>query len=277
MKILNNPFFRISTLTLALTALVSFHSCSDDEPAFVPTLPADGGNVVKSISRDGAIVNTAYDWNFNYDGPRLTYASGVIRDPDNNIDRSHNYKSSIKYGDRRVSVSNSTKEDIVITLNGVNQIEKMTVGKNTYDFLYKNGYLCAWQKTVFEDSFGQATQYKSSATITYENEDFKQIDFIGPDKVKVTTTFTPDVTRNYNGLLPETIANEFGCLGFEHLYYAGLFGKATAHLVKSLTVNHPKDSTKCYTLDFTYFSEGNNITLCNYYNSGQPVSVRYSY
>lgn len=279
MNVRNRRFFSLSVFTMTLAALTTFSSCSDDdEPSFAPDLPAEGGSNLKKVSRTGGIINTAYDWEFSYSGPRMSYAAGVIRDADHEIDRSHRYESQIHYGNHRVEVVNSTREDINIILNGSNCIERMTVGKNIYNFQYKNGHLSSWQKVVFENSFGQAVKYESSAVLKYENEDLKSIEFTGPDNVKVTTTFTPDVRNNLNGLLPETVANEMGCLGFEHLYYAGLMGRPTAHLVKSISVNHPEDQEQCYTINFQYSVKGNNTSLCTYQTpSGEPVSVIYTY
>ena len=277
-----STFFRISTWTLAIAAFVGLTACSDeDEPAFIPKLPTDGGNAVKAITRTGDIANPTYDWQFIYSGPRLTESKGTVRDPDNSIDKTFSYTTSIKYGDHNVYIDNSTGKKFQITLNGSNCIEQMLIGRNIYSFQYKNGYLSAWQKTIFENEIS-ATKYKTSATIEYfengNSYDFKEIRYTGPDNVTVTTSFTPDQNRNLNGLLPEAASKEIGCLDFEYLYYAGLLGKGTTHLVKSLSVNHPTVSAKCYTLNFNYSVSGNNTTLCTYQTpSGKPVSVNYTY
>ena len=284
MSMKTRTLFRISTLTLALAAFVCFSSCSDDEePAFQPTLPTNGGNPVKAIIRTGDIAAPTYDWQFYYEGPRLIDAKGTIRDADDTIDKTFSYQTSLTYGDHKVYVKNSTGKKIQITLNGSNYIEKMLIGRNIYEFQYKNGYLCSWQKTIFENEMS-ATQYTTFATIEYtengNNFDYKKINYTGPDNVTITTTFIPHNLKNTNGLLPEAASKEIGCLDFEYLYYAGLLGKGTTHLVKSLSLNNPSDSTKNYTLNFIYDknSVSNNTTLCTYQTpSGTPVSVNYAY
>lgn len=280
MSILNRKKLRLSTLGLAIITFftLSLSACSDDDgPTFLPKLPANGGDNVKYIIHSGNVM-TSYDWKFNYSGPRLGSASGVLRDPQPDIDKSYKYTSSIRYGYNRVDVRNSNNVPVSISLNSEGYIGNMKVGKNTYNFIYDDNRLVAWYKTIFEDSFGPSTQYKTSATIRYNNGNLETVVVTGPDNVPVTTTFVPSPMENRNGLLPETASEQLGCLGFEHLYYAGLLGMPSKNLVKSLTVSYGDESKKGYTIDFEYGTEGNNVTLCNYHtNTGAIASVRYDY
>ena len=95
----------------------------------------------------------------------------------------------------------------------------------------------------------------------------------------VTLTFTPDERLNVNGLLPEGVTRQMGCLGFEHLYYAGLMGGPTTHLVKKVEVKHALYPERDYTLEFEYSADvaGRNVVLCNFRYEGQPASVTYKY
>lgn len=280
MRILKTKIHGLSTLGLAIFALfsLSLASCSDDNSiSFIPNLPANGGDNVKAISHSGKMMPT-YDWVFTYNGPRITSATGVIRDPQSDVDKSYKYTSNLKYGNNNVSIRNSNNEQISVSLNSEGYIGNMKVGRNTYNFIYDDNRLVAWFKTIFEDSFGQATQYKTSGTIKYNNGNLESVTMIGPDNVPVTTTFVSHTLENKNGLLPETASEQMGCLGFEHLYYAGLLGASTKNLVKSLTVSYADDSKKGYTIDFEYGTEGNNVTLCNYHtNTDEIASVRYDY
>ena len=281
MSIFNTKFLRLSTLGLVITTFISLSltSCSDDDgPTFLPNLPANGGDNVRMITHSGRVM-TCYDWKFIYGGKRLLNAVGQIRDPQSDVDKSYSYSSNLKYGFNSVRIENSNREPVSVSLNSEGYIGNMKVGRNTYNFIYDNNRLVAWFKTIFEDSFGQATQYKTSASIKYTNNgDLEKIIVIGPDNQPVTTTFVPTNIENKNGLLPETVSDELGCLGFEHLYYAGLLGLPTKNLVKSITVSYADEAKKGYTIDFEYGTEGNNITLCNYHtDTNEIASVRYDY
>lgn len=280
MSILYNKMANLSKIGLAIFTLLtlSLASCSDDDgPTFSPRLPAHGADNVKYIDHSGRVM-TSYDWKFIYNGPRMISATGIIRDPQQDVDRGYKYTSNIKYGYNSVAVNNSNHERVSISLNSEGFIGNMKVGRNLYNFIYDDDRLIAWYKTIFEDSFGQATQYKTSATIKYNNGNLESIVMTGPDNVPVTTTFVTHSLENKNGLLPETASEQLGCLGFEHLYYAGLLGLPTKNLVKSLTVSYANESKKSYTIDFEYGIEGSNVTLCNYHtNTGEVASVRYDY
>ena len=280
MRILNTHTLRFTTLGLVLTALLtlSFTSCSEDDTVgIIPTLPANGGSNVKKISHSGKMMKN-YDWTFSYNGPRIVSAFGIIRDPQDNIDKSYSYTSNLGYGENYISVHNSNGKPVKITLNNDGFISNMQVGRNDYNFLYENKRLVLWSKTIFEDSFGQATQYSTSAKITYNNGNLESIVMTGPDNIAVTTNFVAHTIENKNGLLPEAASEQMGCLGFEHLYYAGLLGKSTKNMVKSLTVSYADNSKKSYTLNFEYGIEGNNVTLCNYHTDTDEIaSVRYDY
>ena len=282
MRILNTHFTRFTTLGLFITTLLalSFTSCSEDDTiAFIPQLPANGGDNVKKIVHSGKMMKN-YDWTFTYNGPRIVNAAGISRDPQEDKDRQHVYTSSLKYGENYVGVYNSNGEPVSLTLNNQGYISNMEVGrnKNAYTFLYDDGRMVAWHKTIYEDNFGHTNTYETSAVINYDNGNLESIIMIGPDKVPVTTKFVSSAMENRNGLLPETATEQMGCLGFEHLYYAGLLGKSTKNMVKSLTVSYANDPKKGYTLNFEYGTEKNNVTLCNYHTDTDEIaSVRYDY
>ncbi len=279
MDILRQVLNRFSSISLATFCLAGaalvLTSCSDDDPEpFRPQLPAAGGKAVRSIQHLGSLM-TSYDWTFAYSGDRLVSADGKVRDSDATIDGSFSYTSWISYGPASVSVSNSSGEKTTVRLNSMNYIDEMEVNRNRYKFYYTDGRLSGWQKTVFENSFGQAMQYRSSATIEYLNGNLSRIVYTETDNDPVTLTFTPSGYVNRNGLLPETVSKEMGCLSFEHLYYAGLLGRSTTHLVKSINVT---SQTRNYTTEFEYSQRGNDIVLCTYHTpQGGVSSVSYGY
>ena len=278
MRRMQSLFLRLGSCAVLSLLLFSLTACSDDDgPVFTPELPNSTGSPVRQISHQGGVV-TSYDWNLNYSSQRLTKGQGQIRDPRPDIDKSYQYTSKISYGSRGITIKNSDNAAVKVSLNSYGYIERMTIGRNIYEFQYKDRYLSGWSKTIFEDNFGQAVEYKSSGNITYENGDLKSIVVTEPDMIPVTTTFTPDTRENTNGLLPVTASKGMGCLGFEHLFYAGLLGKPTTHLVKSLSTYHPSDPEQCYTINFEYSIRGNNVILCNYNTpNGEPASVIFSY
>lgn len=269
--------YALSAMLVPAT-LLSVSSCSDDEtPAMRPTLPADGAAAVRSITHLGSVMST-YDWTFSYADGRLVTAQGVMRDPSATLDRSFSYTSQLSYGPWSVGVYNSSGEAVQLQLTSQGYIERMTVNRNIYEFYYRDGRLAGWSKTIFENSFGQVEQYKSSATITYDNGNLQRIDYVGADQETVTLTCTPSALVNSNGLLPEGISQELGCLGFEHLYYAGLLGRPTTNLVQQVTFTHSQHPEKDYTLEFEYGTTNGDVTLCNYHTAdGGVASVSYTY
>lgn len=267
----------LSTTLLIAIALVQV-ACSDDEVSTLrPTLPGTGGGIVKKIEHLGG-VTSSYDWQFTYANGRLTQGVGILRDAQDDLDRSYSYTSKLGYGDRKVTLSNSSKEQIKVVLNGSGYIEKMTVDRDIYQFYYMDGRLKGWDKTIFENNFGQATQYRSSGVIEYENGNLSKVSYIETDKAPVVFTFTPSALPNSNGLLPETVSKELGVLGIEHLYYAGLMGRPTSHLVGTVQATYSGQPELGYSISFEYSIKNGNIVLCNYHTpSGDPASVRYSY
>lgn len=267
--------------TLALLAATSLtNACSDDDttPApMKPALPADGGDNVTRIQHLGHMTST-YDWNFTYTDGRLTQANGTVRDPDPAIDQSFAYTSTLSFSATGVGISNSSGEEISLQLNAQGYITRMTVNRNIYEFAYSDGRLASWHKTVFENSFGQVQQYRSSGLISWQNGDLAQIVMTEPDHSPVTITCTPSDEYNRNGLLPPALSKEMGCAGFEHLYYAGLLGRPTLHLVQSVSYTYPQASASDYSMQFEYSNVGGNTTLCNYHTpEGGVASISYSY
>jgi hypothetical protein len=80
-------------------------------------------------------------------------------------------------------------------------------------------------------------------------------------------------------LLPETLSKQLGCFGFEHLYYAGLLGKATKHLVRLIEIDYPDEAKKDdFTIEFEYSTNKEDYTeLCTFKLDGRAVSVNYTY
>ncbi len=262
---------------LALT-IGSFTACGDDNPAplppIQPTLPATNNAANVTVIKHNGNAPDCYDWIFNYADERLTSAEGTTYRKNNPT----SYTSTITYHPDNISVSNSGNRPMDITLNNAKLIEEMTVNKDVYTFHYNNGRLSAWTKEVNDDNFG-ASVFKSNATISYDaNGDLSLISYTENDNPVVTYRFTPDKELNRNGLLPETVFNAMGCFGFEQLFYAGLMGRPTTHLVKKIVVTGHQDPNKNYTVEFEYATDDNeDITLCNYAYKGVVASVTYGY
>lgn len=265
-------------LWLAALAACTFAACSDSEPAALqPQLPATGGSNVKSITHLGGVEST-YDWEFIYNGKRLTDARGTVRDASDQVDQKFQYTSKIGYGPNSVTLASSSGEKIELVLNGQGYVGQMRVNRNVYNFIYGiDGRLTAWDKTVFEESLGQIQQYRSSASITYTNGTYDRIIYTGTDNRVTTLTFQPSQLVNLNGLLPVGVSKELGCIGFEQLYYAGLLGRPSANLIASVSYDFENDANN-YTTSFSYNNRAGNTVLCNYVTpSGAVASVSYGY
>ncbi len=262
-------------LVVLLLSALFLSGCSSDSPTpFKPTLPGTNASPIVAIKHQGSLVS-CYDWELSYSGGRLYTATGLLRDADSSLDRTYSYKSTLSYGETGVSVSTTSGEDISLSLNAEGYVSRMTVNRNVYTFSYTGGYLTAWTKTAFENSFGQVVRYDSSAKITYEDGDIKSVVFTDASRKEQTLTFTPSETLNADGLLPECASQQLGLIGFEHLFYAGLFGKASKHLVSAIRFYSDDDD---YTLSFEYGLQGGHVVLCNFHTpTGGVASVNYAY
>lgn len=259
-------------------SLMGMVACSDDEaPAFLPTLPTNGGSPVTEIIHNGNLPDCC-DWNLTYSGGRLVSAVGSSYINGNTLSSTF----YLGFGSQSVSMRGNDGTQYTVDLNSDLLISRITAGNDTYEFSYRNNRLSSWSKTTVDDSFAPIPKYTSSATLTYSNGDLSKIVYTenenNPDNT-VTLTFTADNFPNLNGLLPDGVTREFGCLGFEFLYYAGLMGSATTHLVQSVSASYALYPDRDYTLEYEYSTDatGLNVVLCNYRYEGSPASVTYKY
>lgn len=273
---------RLFSLQMVLTSFFLLSSCGGDDeaapeqPALRPTLPAEGAAPVRSITHWGHVI-PCYDWEFSYVNGRLVTGKGILRDPLASIDRTFSYTNTLGYGPSSVSMSTSNNEAVKLQLNSAGYIDKMTVNRDTYEFNYLDGRLVRWNKITFGNSLGQITQVVSGATLEYKNGDLSCIKYTKNQIEPITLTFETSDIVNRNGLLPETVSEEMGCLGFENLYYAGLLGRPTIHLVRSVTIENLHNPDKNRTTRFEYSTATGNTDLCTYHYDGQPTSVNYLY
>lgn len=262
-------------------SVLSFASCGDDDnnSNFKPTMPANGGDNVVAIRHLGG-VTTTYDWNFWYSNNRLVSAKGVARDASDELDQKYTYESWLGYGPDYVNIKNSGKENIQVFLNSQGYIEKMEINeRDLYEFYYRDGRLSEWTITEYSDHFGHGNVYVSNAVVEYQNGDLYKITMTEPNNIPVEYHFVASLHLNLNGLLPVAMSKQLGCLGMEHLYYAGLMGKPTEHLVESVTVTHPVElKEQDYSMTFSYHIQNKNTVLCNYTTpNGNTASVSYQY
>ena len=257
--------------TCAFTAV----SCSDDGPAPIkPQLPSGDSDKLLSIVHSGN-TNECFDWHLYYSNDRLTKAEGSKYKSEQEL----SYTSNLTYHHDAVTIKNSGKRNMIVRLNTLGYIEFMTVNSDEYEFFYQNGRLAGWSKSSNDDNFG-ANKYKTKATISYDSQgNLATIKYEKEENTPITLQITSSKELNNNGLLPETISQEIGLFGFEHLYYAGLFGRPTKNLVSKIKVSGYKDTEKNTTVDFNYYRDEktNNITLCNYSYMGKQASVNYTY
>lgn len=268
---------RHASRIIAPLLLLLLAACSgSDAPPISPVLPAQGGAAPTSITHQGSMETSAYDWQLRYAGGRMTEATGTVRDPRPDVDGSYTYRSQLSYRSDGVEIFNSTGEKVQAVLSPEGYIERMTVNRNIYTFHYVSGQLRVWHKTVFEDTFGQAAQYDSEGQLEYSGDDLVRIVFTDAGAAGTTTyTLTPSSEPNRSGLLPATLSKPMGLLGIEHLYYAGLLGRGAAHLTRSVRVSGPGGS---YSTTFEYAQNEVGTVLCNYHTpSGGVASVNYSY
>ncbi len=256
-------------------ALYSCSSSDDDgggyyEPPIKLDLPAEGDGRVTSIKHSGSL-SSSYDWTLTYNDTHLVSAKGSLVAGEVN-----EYTSKLSYTRKGVTIANSDNKNMVVELNDDGYIVELTVNKDVYHFSYSdNGYLVAWRKTTHDANFADEAS-TASAELTYEAGNLTRIEYVWNNNAPVVLTFTPSSYLNENGLLPATLSRYLGCFGFEHLYYGGMLGRPTAHLVEKVEVDGLNDED--YAIDYTYAFEGSNTTLCIFKNAqGDAASVNYGY
>lgn len=269
---------KLSHAAFCLVMAMFYASCSSEEPApapnLQPNLPGNSTNPVKTILHSGSIQG-CYDWNFVYNDDRMTSATGVLYNPAN---VAVEYTSRLTYSPDTVGITNTGDLSMKITLNSDNLIETLLVNKDEYHFVYSEGRLVAWDKTIKDLNFGVEALH-ARAYIEYKDGDVATITYSENNDDPSYYRCTPSAFYNTNGLLPETLSKQMGCFGFEHLYYAGLLGRATKHLVQTIHVDYPEEAKKDdFKVDFNYSSnKEDNIQLCTYILNGEAVSVNYTY
>ena len=271
-----NLFLSFCTIIMGL----SLASCSSDSstPALLFSTPNTSGSALKAITHNGNVPES-YNCTFTYNSKRLTsateeYQSGTVAESPCTL--------RLTYATKKVSVTSTNKDKIIVEVNSDNLISNIKVNDNTYNFYYSNGRLIHWTEEIKESGYAGVMR-SSNATLSYDgNGDIKQIVYVRDEEFPLytrTLTFTPSAYTNVNGLLPEGIAREMGILGFEYLYYAGGFGKPTTHLVESISLIFAQQEEKNYTLDYNYTVEPStgNVILCTYPYGGQYASANYKY
>lgn len=247
---------------------LSFYSCSSSDdhhaPAIQPQLPAQGQNRVATISHKGALTNV-YDWELTYDAYRLTHAKGVLIGETQNA-----YSSVFSYSPTGVSISNMKLVNdnfpmkMQATMDNDGNIVQLTIDRDDYNFTYTDGRLTAWHKTVRNTSLGGEIS-QLSATLTYDAGNLVRIECVKDYNAPTIITLTPSELLNVNGLLPVALSAEFGCFGFESLYYGGMLGKPSTHLPLSASVDDYRGESYDYQLIYAYAEDPvtGNVTLCN--------------
>lgn len=264
-------------LLASFLVLFSTTSCSDDnDHGFTPTLPANGGEDVKEITHSSNMQET-YNWKFNYQSGRLVYVSSQLISSISPI----NFTASLSYKSNQVKVVRSDGNNIDITLNPNSLlISTLRMSSFVYNYNYDdNRRLIRWNCAYIDPILGVSIK-RSYGNINYdENNDIRQIQYVedenNADNV-VTLNFTPSAKINLNGLLPEGVSEELGMKGLEYLYYGGLLGKSTYHLVESIDYQYAKTPDNNHTVTYQYGDNGSNgnIVSCTF---GNACSVQYAY
>ncbi|MEG1580047.1 MAG: DUF4595 domain-containing protein [Bacteroidaceae bacterium] len=270
--------FRSSFAMLTITVLAACSS-DHDAPNIRLTTPNTTGKELIEVTHSGNLP-AMFDWKLDYSSNKqLVSGVGAYRF---GTTSEKGYNATLQCTSKTLLVKTKKNEKITILLNSKNLIEQMNVNGNEFSFSYTNGYLTQWTEIVRKTDLGGTTSYTSSAAIAYDNNgDLRSIAYMKngdyPKYVR-TLSFTSSDRLNVNGLLPEGVSEEMGCLGFEYLFYAGALGKAPNHLIKSVSVVNTEQPELDYTLDFSYVADTNgNVTYCSYFYKNLPAGATYKY
>lgn len=250
------------------------YSCSSSDgghwvPPVQPELPATGAYRVQQISHLGTTPN-AYNWTLKYSDTHLTWAECELVG-----NASNSYKSALAYTASGVTITNTGGLNMTAVLNGDGNIEQLTVNKDEYYFTYADGRLIAWRKVMRDANFADKAA-SASAELNYQDGDLVSIVYAENNDDPIVVTLTPSTYPNTNGLLPAVLSRYMGCFGFEHLYYAGMLGKPTNHLVQGAFIDGLGDDD--YEIAYNYSIANTGSTeLCTFQYQGEAVAVDYEY
>lgn len=263
---------RIPLFAALVMALYSCSSSDDYVPLVQPELPAEGNCRVRSITHKGNVPNV-YDWSLTYEPNYLVSAEGTLVG-----DTQNSYRSALYYSPDGVTIVNYNGPQMEATMDKDGNIVRLTANKDVYHFAYTNGYLTAWNKTVRDANFGGDAS-SASAELMYKDGNLVRISYVENNGNPTVITLTPSTDLNINGLLPVALSHHLGCFGFEHLYYGGMLGKPSKHLVKKVKVDSSRGAAYDYEISYDYNSSKitGNIDLCTFKYQGQSATAIYGY
>ena len=265
--------FRLPLYVAFAAALYSCSSSDDHTPLLQPELPAEGKSRVTSITHEGSLPNV-YNWTLTYDATRLVAAEGNLVG-----DMLNRYRSALYYSPTGVTIANAEGPKMEAVFNIDGNIVQLMVNKDVYHFAYTDGRLTTWDKTVRDMNFGGDVS-SASGRLTYQGGDLVSIEYIENEGSPTIYTLTHSENLNRNGLLPALISQQMGCFGFEHLYYGGMLGKGSTHLVSNVKVDSSRGEAYDYEISYAYSTAPltGDITLCNIsYESNKAAAVIYKY
>lgn len=272
---------------LSTFALLMLFSCSGDDHEvslsdFIMTPNTKTANRLTSVTRSGYF-ESAYSWNFVYNRKNLKSATSVLQ-YGNTGEETEPLKYSLSYGSREVKVSTSG-EPVALRVGSDGLLSSASSGNTTFNYSYSDGKLIAWNSLYQIHGFNGVVTKGADAVLTWRDGNLQKIVFT-PVTDAANKFYTFEFTYygdklNNNGLLPELISEAMGCKGAEYLYYAGMLGKSTTNLVKTMAVTHSTDVEKNASYSFYYEQNMYDVTLCSYQKDGvaggRPVIVTYGY
>ncbi len=273
---------RNSIVALAITALSA--ACSDEDNNAsvanrITTPNTTGYSKLVSMERAGSFQNM-YAWTFRYSGNHLVQAVSTLQHSNDMQSEGNKANYNLSYGERNIGISTNSVP-MSVTLNEEALVSKATSGNTTYSYSYTGGYLTSWKVLYQNNGFGGSSTKGAAAELSRTvNGNITEIKYMpSADALDIYYTYTFEYTQddNVNGLLPETASKIMGCEGFEYIYYAGLLGRGTQNLVKSITVKHSKEEEETVYEFFYNFDYNQNVTTCSYGKGSQTVVVTYKY
>ncbi len=275
-KLIRNSFVAL--------VIIALSSCSDDDNKTsvanrITTPNTSGYNKLVSVERAGSFQNM-YAWKFGYRGNNLIQATSTLQHSNDMQSEGNKANYTLSYGEKNVGISTNSVP-MSVTLNEEALVSKATSGNTTYNYSYTGGYLTSWKVLYQNNGFGGSSTKGASAELSRTvNGNITEIKYTpSADALDVYDIYTFEYTPedNVNGLLPEAISNVMGCEGFEYIYYAGLLGRSTQNLIKSITIKHSKNEEDTIYEFFYNFDSNWNAITCSYGKGSNAVVVTYKY
>ena len=292
--------FKRSAIGLLSLSAICLTSCDDNDKLFqnLPGNVATGSKPVQLFFRKTTAIGTnqddligQYNWGFEYNKRnQLKNGSGlfVISNSETNSPRAFiiDYNND-KELEIKVNTNNGVEEiEAEITNNLITHIDHEAGEKFSHSTIFyederiinvTNERSAAGTSTHSTkcDHHDHPTDYKQSANFLWENGNLNSIqisthDGMGERESVIRFEYTDKV--NVSNTLVDQLFHPLNIAGIEFVYYAGLLGKTSKHLVKTILTEDARID-----MEYSFDQYGNVLKSKQLFDNGKVIETSYQY